>query len=73
MRKNLTPLMLDVIVDGICLFGESFFEQYRKRGLQALKRSGLKRVRVGTEWYWKFEKTPRKNWELTWDEYRDFS
>lgn len=73
VEKNLTPLMLDIIVDGICLYGESFFERYRRLGLRALKRSGLKRIRVDKEWFWKFDKAPRKNWELTWEGYHEFS
>jgi predicted nucleotidyltransferase len=71
VESNLTPLLLEICVDGVCLFGESYFESYRKRGLRALKQSGLKRRRVGREWYWQFEKFPQKEWELTWDGYRE--
>jgi len=71
--KNLTPLMLEIIVDGICLYGEKYFEKYRQPGLQALKQSGLKRVRIGKGWYWKFDKVPERNWELNWDGYHEFS
>lgn len=70
---NLTPLLLEICVDGISLYGEEYFENYRQRGLRALKQSGLRRERVGKEWYWRFEKAPRKDWELTWEGFRELS
>lgn len=73
VEANLTPLMLEICVDGICLYGEEYFENYRQRGLKALKQSGLQRKRVGREWYWQFEKAPQKNWELTWDGFHELS
>lgn len=72
VEANLSPLMLDICVDGICLFGEAYFENYRQRGLRALKQSRLKRMRVGKEWYWQFAEMPRKDWELTWDGFYEF-
>lgn len=71
VEANLTPLLLEICVDGICLYGEEYFENYRQRGLRALQQSGLQRKRVGREWYWKFEKTPQKNWELTWEGFHE--
>lgn len=71
VEANLTPLMLDICVDGICLYGEEYFENYRQRGFRALKQSGLKRKRVGKEWYWHFTGAPKKNWELTWEGFHE--
>lgn len=68
---NLTPLLLEICVDGVCLFGESYFEPYRKKALNALSQSGLKRKRVGGEWYWQFERIPDKEWELSWEGFRE--
>jgi len=68
---NLTPLMLEICVDGICFYGEDYFDNYRQRGLRALNQSGLKRKRVGKEWYWQFEGIPKNNWELTWDGFNE--
>ena len=68
---NLTPLLLDVCVDGICLFGQDYFDPYRRKALQALQQSGLKRKREGRTWYWQFEQFPTRVWELTWDGYRE--
>lgn len=70
---NLTPLLLEICVDGICLHGEEYFEEYRKRALNALQQSGLQRKRLGKEWYWQFPKAPQKDWELTWDGFYELS
>jgi|TARA_B100000959_G_C14836241_1_gene564021 hypothetical protein len=67
MDINLTPLLLDICVDGICLYGKEVFELYKKNAMEALAQSGLKRRHVGQEWYWLFEKIPKKEWELTWE------
>ena len=37
VAANLTPLLLDICVDGICLFGEKYFEPYRQKALIALQ------------------------------------
>ena len=71
VEVNLTPLMLEICVDGICLYGENYFENYRQRGLETLKQSNLKRKRIGREWYWQFEKAPQNHWELTWDGFHE--
>ena len=69
--SNLTPLLLEICVDGICLYGEDYFEPYRKKAMKALKHAGLKRKRVGREWYWQFERIPEREWELTWEGFRE--
>lgn len=65
---NLTPLLLDVCVDGLCLYGASYFEPYRSRALAALHQSRLKRQRVGGTLMW-LAPTVTKNWELSWEGY----
>jgi len=72
-KKNLTPLVLEVCVDGICLYGQDYFNPYRKKALKALKQSGLKRRRIGQEWYWYFEKIPATEWELSWEGFHELS
>ena len=69
--SNLTPLLLEVCVDGICLYGDRYFEPYRKKAMNALIQSGLKRKRVGLEWCWQFDKIPTKEWEMTWEGFRE--
>jgi len=73
IEKNLTPMILEVCVDGICLYGKGYFEPYRKKALDALKRSGLIRKRIGREWYWHFDRIPKKEWELTWEGFHELS
>ena len=65
--SNLTPLLLEICVDGICLYGSNYFEPYRKKALRALKQSGMIRRRTGKEWRWQFEKMLIREWELTWE------
>jgi hypothetical protein len=71
VASNLTPLMLEVCVDGVTLFGEDYFEPIRNKAIQALKDSGLKRKRIGREWHWEFEKMPKREWEITWEGFRE--
>lgn len=70
--SNLTPLLLDVCVEGICLWGAEFFESYRRRALEALRDSGLRRERLGGRTpMWVFTGRPPRDWELTWDGFRE--
>ena len=71
IEKNFTPLILEICVDGICLYGKDYFEPYREKALNALKQSGLTRKRIGQEWYWHFDRIPKKEWELTWEGFRE--
>ena len=73
VARNLTPLLLEICVDGVCLYGGDYFEPYRKKALEALRQSGLKRKRVGKEWYWQFEKVPEEGWEIDWEGYHELS
>lgn len=65
---NLTPLLVDVCVDGICLYGASYFEPYRGLGIAALNQSDLKRQRVGGTLMW-LAPSPSRDWELSWEGY----
>lgn len=71
MDANLTPLLLDICVDGKCLYGSEIFEPCRKKIINALNRSGLKRKHIGREWYWQFDKIPKREWELTWEGFNE--
>ena len=73
VERNLTPLMLEVFVDGKCLYDNDLFQSYRKKAVEALNESGLKRKRIGGEWYWQFETIPHKEWELTWEGFNELS
>jgi len=66
VEANLTPLLLDVCVEGVCLYGASYFEPYRQKALAALRQSGLRRHRVGKSLMWRLPQAPTGEWELSW-------
>lgn len=68
---NLTPLFLEIAMDGICLYGENYFEPYRVKAKCAAAQGGLKRVWVGKEWHWEFDRVLDREWELSWDGFRE--
>ena len=73
LAENLTPLLLDICVDGKVIHDDGYFETYRNKGKEALTQAKLKRKRVGRELHWQFERIPQREWELTWDGYREFT
>jgi predicted nucleotidyltransferase len=73
VSANLTPLLLDVCAEGICLYGADYFEPHRQKALAAVRGSGLRRRKVGGALMWLFPRLPVTNWELSWEGYRDGS
>jgi predicted nucleotidyltransferase len=71
LHANLTPLLLDVCVEGICLYGQKYFESYREKAHRALRQSGLKQKRIGSTLMWVFPDFRSRAWELTWEGYRE--
>lgn len=71
VQANLTPLMLDICVDGICLYGDALFDNYRKKAVHALKQAGLRRQNLSGAWMWVFPNIPSRDWELNWDGYHE--
>jgi predicted nucleotidyltransferase len=71
VEKGLTPLMLDICVDGICLYGDPFFDHYRQKALTALKQAGWRRRRVAGTWMWVFPRIPANHWDLSWEGYHE--
>jgi hypothetical protein len=71
VQAGLTPLLLDVCVEGVCLYGASYFEPRRRMALNALRQSGLRRRRVGNSLMWLFPRAPTGDWELSWEGYRE--
>jgi len=69
VAANLTPLMLDVCVDGICLYGATYFEPYRQKAVTALGQSKLRRQQMGGTLMWVFPQMPTRDWELSWEGY----
>jgi predicted nucleotidyltransferase len=71
IQDDLTPLLVDVCVDGIALYGQAFFETLRGKVLQALRHSGLQRRRITGTWMWMFPALPEKDWAMTWEGYHE--
>ena len=68
---RLTPLVVDVCMDGISLFGHEYFETVRRQVAQTLLDSGLHRRWIGGTWMWMFPSLPDKEWAVTWEGYRE--
>lgn len=71
LHGNLTPLVVDVCVDGISLYGQAYFDSLRNKVLQALRVAGLQRRRLAGTWMWMFPSLPAKEWSMTWEGYRE--
>ena len=71
VAANLTPLLLDVCVDGICLYGRAYFEPYRQKAKAALQQANLRRYKLHGAWVWLFPKVPTGNWELDWEGFHE--
>ena len=71
VSSNLTPFLLEVFVDGICLYGNEYFDDLRAKAIKAIQEAGLRRKTVGKEWHWEFDTIPQKEWELTWEGFRE--
>ena len=71
VKANLTPLLLDICAEGVCLYGATYFEPYRQKALAALRHSGLQRRRLGGVLMWVFPQMPAGDWELNWEAYRE--
>jgi len=67
VSANLAPLLLDVCVEGVCLYGASYFEPYRQKALAVLRGAGLHRLRLGGGLMWVFPRMPARDWELSWE------
>jgi hypothetical protein len=66
--RDVTPLLLEVGLDGIILLDRSFFVSRQIKLRQLLRRLGLHRVREGREAHWEWDEPPPPGrWEISWD------
>lgn len=68
---HLTPLVVDVCMDGIDLYGHAYFKVLQTKVMQALRDAGLQRRRLAGTWMWMFPALPEKDWAVTWEGYRE--
>jgi len=71
LLHHLTPLVIDIFVDGVSLYGQECFESLRRQIRQTLQDSGMTRRRIAGAWMWAFPALPEKEWAVTWDGYRE--
>lgn len=71
LQGALTPLLVDVCVDGISLYGGEDFQSLRDQVVRALESAGLQRRYLAGTWMWIFPSLPRVEWEVTWEGYHE--
>lgn len=71
LQGALTPLLVDVCVDGISLYGGEDFQSLRDKVVRALESAGLQRRYLAGTWMWIFPSLPRVEWEVTWEGYHE--
>jgi predicted nucleotidyltransferase len=70
--KDFPPLFLDLGLDGIILFDrDDFFRKIQAKIKDIIRQAGLQRKRANQEYYWEWEKPPKKGWEITWSGYHE--
>ncbi len=71
--KDLTPLLVDVFMEGKPIWGESYFQERHAKVARAVHEAGLVRRRIGGTWMWVFPSPRWHGWELTWEGYRELA
>jgi len=70
--KDFPPFFLDLGLDGIILFDrDDFFRKIQEKIRDIIHQAGLQRKQANQEFYWEWEKPPKKGWEITWGGYRE--
>ncbi len=73
VEKDLTPLLMDIFMEGRPLWGEDYFQALHEKVERAVREAGLQRRRLAGAWMWVFPSPRPRNWELTWEGYRESS
>ena len=71
--KNLTPLLVDIFMEGKPLWGEAYFQKFHAMAARAVREAGLRRRRIAGTWMWVFPSPRLHDWELTWEGYREIA
>jgi len=66
------PLYLDLGLDAQVLHdSDGFLSERLARIRQIIRQAGLGRVRRDGDFAWRWQKPPRRGWEITWEGYRE--
>ena len=67
LMDDLSPLLVDVCVDGVGLYGDIAFAALRRKVLGALQKADLTRRRIAGTWMWMSPTFRKGDWALTWE------
>lgn len=71
LQLNLTPLVIDVCMDGHSLFGHDYFAALQEKVKDVVAAAGLERRRLAGTWMWLFPHLPETEWDINWDGFRE--
>lgn len=72
IMKDFPPLFLELGLDGIILFDRGdFFKKLQVRIREIIQQAGLQRKIEKGEFYWAWENSPQKGWEIKWSGFRE--
>lgn len=71
LLEGLTPLVIDICMDGIGLYGKMYFAALQAKVEQLLHDANLQRRRLAGTWMWTFPALLEKEWEISWEGYRE--
>ncbi len=69
--KDISPLYLDLSIDGIVLYDKDFIISKIKKLKEIIKSAGLQRIKDNGEYHWSWLKYPKGEWEITWDGFHE--
>ena len=71
LLEDVTPLVIDICMDGISLYGAAYFAALQARIKRSLREAGLQRRRLAGTWMWMSPTFLTKEWEISWEEHRE--
>jgi len=70
--QTFPPLYLDLGLDARVLYDRDGFLSERLASIrQIIRQAGLRRVKRDGDLAWRWDKPPRRGWEITWEGYRE--
>lgn len=70
--ETFPPLYLDLGLDAQMLYdSDGFLSERLARIRQIIRQAGLRRLRQDGDFAWRWQKQPRRGWEITWEGYRE--